>query len=258
MTWDDRDYNYYFFWCMECAELYQTAKRGTEDIVVVEGIHAFKHAARFGAEFIDVITDDKEAAKELMQHIATEADVEHVEQYAREIGPEKFRTIASSSLRTGIVAIAKKPLYTIADVREQQIIFVENPRDINNVGAVVRVAAGYGAGAVAISGEMSPWHMLAIRAGAGLQWAIPILHITSLEEVARDRKIYACDANGVNMQESVLDKKSVLIFGTEREGISDTLKDRADQIVSLPMQPNVSSLNLATSVAAVLYGGTFA
>lgn len=242
---------------MKFSELYQRAKKGTEDIVVVEGIHAFKHAARFGAEFVDVITDDKGAAKELMRHIATETDVIHVEQYVREIGPEKFRTIASSSLRTGIVAIAKKPLYTITDVHDQQIVFVENPRDINNVGAVVRVAAGYGAGAVAISGEMSPWHMLAIRAGAGLQWAVPILHVKSLEEVVRGKKVYACDANGVNMQEITLDKKSVLIFGTEREGISGALKDRADHIVSLSMQPGVSSLNLATSVAAVLYGGKF-
>jgi TrmH family RNA methyltransferase len=45
----------------------------------------------------------------------------------------------------------------------------------------------------------------------------------------------------------------VLAFGTEREGLSDALKARADAVVALPMRPGVSSLNLATSVSAALY-----
>ncbi|MFA5986910.1 MAG: TrmH family RNA methyltransferase [Parcubacteria group bacterium] len=238
-------------------ELYQKTKKGTQDIVVVEGIHAFKHAARFGAEFVDAVTDDKKTAVELMRHIAADADVEHVEQYVREISHGQFHDIASSSLRTGIVAIAKKPVYTIADATDKQIIFIENPHDINNVGAVVRVAAGYGVGAVAVSGEISPWHMLAIRAGAGLQWAVPVLHIASLEDIAQGRKVCACDANGVSIRDIKMEKNSVLIFGTEREGITHTLKEHSDQIISIPMQKGVSSLNLATSVSAVLYGGQF-
>lgn len=241
----------------QCKELYQKSKKGQANTVVIEGMHAFKHAARFGAEFIDVITDDKKAAMELMRHIATREDVEHVEQYAREIDPEQFRDIASASLRTGIVAIAKKPIYTIADAKDKQIIFIENPHDINNVGAVVRVAAGYGAGAVAIVGEISPWHMLAIRAGAGLQWAVPILHIESIVDVVDGRIVYACDADGSSMREMTMKKNSILIFGTERDGISRAMKKNADEVVSIPMQKNVSSLNLATSVAAILYGGTF-
>ena len=238
-------------------ELYQQAKKGQSEIVVIEGIHAFKHAARFGAEFVDVVTDDKRSAVTLMREIATETDVEKVEKYVREIEPEQFRTIASASLRTGIVAIAKKPSYTVMDATDKLIIFIENSHDINNVGAVVRVAAGYGAGAVAVTGEISPWHFLAIRAGAGLQWAVPILHVKSLEDIAQDRKVYACDANGVNMRDMVLEKDGVLIFGTERDGITDALKERADQVISLPMRSGVSSLNLATSVSAILYGGNF-
>lgn len=238
-------------------EMYQHAKKGRNDIVVVEGVHAFKHAARFGAEFVDAITDDKKSAIALMRRIATVKDIEYVEQYVREVTAEQFHKTASASLRTGIVAIAKKPLYTIADVGDKQIIFIENPHDINNVGAVVRVAAGYGTGAVAILGEISPWHMLAIRAGAGLQWAVPILHVDSFEDVAKERMVYACDANGMDMRSCSMQKNGVFIFGTERDGITKYLKERSDEVVSIPMQNGVSSLNLATSVAAFLYGGNF-
>ncbi len=47
---------------------------------------------------------------------------------------------------------------------------------------------------------------------------------------------------------------AVLAFGTERHGLTDALLARADLRVRIPMRAGVSSLNLATSVAAVLYG----
>lgn len=46
-----------------------------------------------------------------------------------------------------------------------------------------------------------------------------------------------------------------LAFGTERGGLSDTLRARAARSVSIPMRAGVSSLNLATSVAIVLFCG---
>ncbi len=45
----------------------------------------------------------------------------------------------------------------------------------------------------------------------------------------------------------------VLAFGTERGGLSPALLARADRRVRIPMRPGVSSLNLATAVAVVLY-----
>ncbi len=45
----------------------------------------------------------------------------------------------------------------------------------------------------------------------------------------------------------------MLAFGTERQGLSPELLARADALLSIPMRPGVSSLNLATSVAAVLF-----
>ena len=48
-------------------------------------------------------------------------------------------------------------------------------------------------------------------------------------------------------------ERAVLAFGTERAGLSDALLARADARVALAMAPGVSSLNLATAVAATLY-----
>ena len=45
----------------------------------------------------------------------------------------------------------------------------------------------------------------------------------------------------------------MLAVGSEREGLSPRVLNRADQVVSLPMEDGVSSLNLATAVSAMLY-----
>ena len=45
----------------------------------------------------------------------------------------------------------------------------------------------------------------------------------------------------------------MLAFGTERHGLSPELAERAQQLIRIPMRDGVSSLNLATAVAAVLF-----
>ena len=46
---------------------------------------------------------------------------------------------------------------------------------------------------------------------------------------------------------------AVLVVGSERDGVGAALRARADAVLALPMRPGVSSLNLATAVAAALY-----
>ena len=47
--------------------------------------------------------------------------------------------------------------------------------------------------------------------------------------------------------------RAMLAFGSERRGLGDDLLARADARLRIPMRPGVSSLNLATAVAAVLF-----
>jgi len=240
---------------MNRRELYQKAKKGNEELVVVEGVHAFKHATRFGADFVDAVTDDKKFVLNLMQKIATSSDVENVEKNVVEIDKKLFCEITTDSLRTHLTALAKKPDKKMES--DKMIVFLENPRAIDNVGAVMRVSAAYGVGTVCISGEVNPWHLHAVRAGAGLQFALCVKQVKDIDEISEKRKIYTLDAEGTSMKNVEIEKNAILVFGTERDGVSTELKEKSHKIVSIPMQKGVSSLNLATSVSAVLYGGKF-
>ena len=68
-----------------------------------------------------------------------------------------------------------------------------------------------------------------------------------------DRPLVALDPEGEPLPGAAVPPRAVLAFGTERDGLSDALRARADACLALPMRPGVSSLNLATAVSGVLF-----
>ncbi|HKJ55811.1 MAG TPA: TrmH family RNA methyltransferase, partial [Nitriliruptoraceae bacterium] len=68
------------------------------------------------------------------------------------------------------------------------------------------------------------------------------------------RTLVAVTPTGVPLGWHALPPGAILAFGTERGGLSTGMVERADRLVRVPMRPGVSSLNLATSVAALLHG----
>jgi 23S rRNA (guanosine2251-2'-O)-methyltransferase len=48
-------------------------------------------------------------------------------------------------------------------------------------------------------------------------------------------------------------KPSVIMFGSEAEGLSEILADQADILATIPMSEKVESVNLSISVGVILY-----
>jgi len=94
----------------------------------------------------------------------------------------------------------------------------------------------------------------ALRGAAGLHFAVPVARIAGLDVLDTGRRtLLALDPDGEPIAPAELPERALLAFGTERHGLSDELLERADARISIPMRAGVSSLNLATSVAAVLF-----
>jgi TrmH family RNA methyltransferase len=157
--------------------------------------------------------------------------------------------------RTGVVAIARRPdvdlASVLADQRPEPLVLLEDPRTMGNMGACVRVAAAADAAGVLTTGTNDPWHPDALRGAAGLHFALPVLGVEELP--AGDRPLIAIDPEGKEMRPAELPPRAILAFGTERYGLSAGLLERADARLGIPMREGVSSLNLATAVAAVLF-----
>ena len=240
------------------TERYRSARRDAE-WVVLEGLHALKHALRFGAEILDVRTRDPASLHELARRLAPDV-AESLLERAEPVDPATFDALAPSPHPTGVIGLARRPPINLPDVLGRDdaapIVLLERPTHHGNLGAVVRVAAAAGAAAVLVTGPHDPWHPTAVRGGAGLQFALPVasLEPDGRERVLRtSRPIVALDPDGEPLGTGpALPQGAVLAFGSERSGVTPGLLARTDRTLSIPMRPGVSSLNLATAVAVTL------
>lgn len=237
----------------ELIHRFRRARR-QRDLVVVEGFHALKHALRFGAELVETYAVDPPALAELARELAPDLAGE----LAGRVEPIEAETLAAMVPlvpRTGVVAIARQPVVdlaaTLADPRPAPVVLLEDPRNMGNIGACVRVSAAADAAAMLTTGENDPWYPDAVRGAAGLHFALPVAAIEALPE--SDRPLLAIDPDGEDLRPGLLPPRAVLAFGTERHGLTGGLLEQADARVAIPMREGVSSLNLATSVAVVLF-----
>jgi len=226
-------------------------------LVVLEGFHALKHALRFGASVVEVVCSDLDGLGRLAARLAPDL-IEPLGSLAREVAPGVFAELAPLTPATGVIALARRPAIdpaaVLAAARAEPVVLLEDPRDLGNMGACVRVAAAADVAGVLSTGSHDPWSPDALRGAAGLHFAVPVARVAQIDQLgAGQRPLLALDPDGEPLAPAQLPPRALLAFGTERYGLSDELLARADARISIPMRAGVSSLNLATSVAAVLF-----
>jgi TrmH family RNA methyltransferase len=233
------------------AERFRAARRDPA-LAVLEGLHALKHAHRFGAELLEIVVCDDVRPDLLAAGLAP--DLLPLLDRAPRISREAFAALAPAPHPTGVIALARRPPVTPAiDSLAGPVVLLERPTHAGNIGAAVRVAAAAGAAALLVLDGADPWSPAAIRGAAGLQFALPVAAIDALPESTRP--LVAVHPEGEPLMRGALPRDAILAFGSERTGLSPALRARAAHTVRIPMRAGVSSLNLATAVAVMLYSG---
>lgn len=211
--------------------------------VPLEGFHCVKHALRFAPDLVhDVRVRSLEQARALADRLAPDVREALLQRAA----------VADVAHHTGVEATGEVPGpdTSVLRTRQQPLVLLDSPRSPGNAGAVVRVAAAAGACGVAFTGPLDPWHPSVLRGSAGLHYALPVLQVGAADVTG---PVVILDADGD--PDAALPADAVLVVGSERGGVGAELRARADVVLALPMRAGVSSLNLATSVAAALYRG---
>ena len=228
--------------------------RNDPSLVVIEGFHPLKHAIRFGAELVEVVSPDLYELEVLLAEYAPDLGDDIIGQVSA-VDDDVFERLGPVKPPTGVMAIARRPVVDLAGLLDDSapapVVLLENPRNLFNIGAAVRAAAAAGAAGVVNTGNLDPWKPAALTSGVGLQFALPVANSEELPLCGRP--LVAVDLGGDALPVFHIPDRALLAFGTERQGLSKELLGVADHRVSIPMENGVSSLNLATSVAVILY-----
>lgn len=231
------------------------------DRVRLDGFHALKHALRFGAAIETVLTSDPAELDRLAGDLAPDVGP-RLRELATTLSQDAYEQLGPYAHHTRVAAVARRPAFdanaALATNRDAPVVLLEDPRHHGNLGAVVRVAAAADAAAVLTTGEQDPWDPVAIRGSGGLHFALPVGRIGAAPDpiAALDRAgrpLLAIDPEGDDIDPAALPPNAIYAFGSERHGLSPATVAAADGHLRIPMRPGVSSLNLATSVSAVLF-----
>jgi RNA methyltransferase, TrmH family len=225
--------------------------------VLLDGLHAVKHALRFGADVQAILTTDRAGVLAAAESLAPDL-VEALQQQLLPLTAAEFATLVSSRQMPPVAGFARRPALDLADLARggTPVVVLENPRNLGNLGAVVRTAAGFGASGVLTTGSADPWHPAAVRASAGLHFATRVARVVDAAITLTGGPLLAFDRDGDDLRDADIPDTAVLTFGSERRGLSAALRIRADRVLGIPIRDRVSSYNLAASVAVALYHWT--
>jgi RNA methyltransferase, TrmH family len=172
---------------------------------------------------------------------------------------------AMSPVRTpsGIVALAARPRHATGDVMRRGTPLLVGAADIQdpgNLGAIVRAAeAGGASGMVTTPGGADPFGWKAVRGAMGSTFRLPIVRaasVASMVDEARAAGLQVLAAAGPGhtpMHEADFTKATLIVLGSEGQGLTPALVESADVAVSIPMTPPVESLNVAVAAALLVY-----
>lgn len=140
------------------------------------------------------------------------------------------------------------------------LLVLEGIQDPHNLGACLRTADGAGVDAVVVPRHGAAGMGPAVsKVAAGAAEALPFATVPNIDRVLGWLSDYGVrivgtgDAAAASLYDTKLTGPLALVMGEERRGLRRKTAERCDDLVALPMQGTVSSLNVAVAAGICLY-----
>ena len=179
----------------------------------------------------------------------------------------KLDKMSNFAVHQGILAMAAEKEYStvddllrIAAERGEKpfLVIADGITDPHNLGALIRCAEGVGAHGLIIPKRRAVGLTPAVsKASCGAIEHLAVAKVTNLAATIDRLKndgiwIFAAEAGGSSYYDTDFDCPCALVMGSEGEGVSHLIKEKADYIVSIPMYGKVNSFNVSTAAAVLL------
>ncbi len=250
----------------ELRLLKQSKIRRQTGLCLVEGIWHFIEAVeawrRGGyATLVSVFYSPQLLTSELARKIIDEVQQQGVNCYP--ITAELFSSVAEKEHPQGVIAVVRPKTILLEDLNANQqdwLVGLVEPQDPGNVGSILRTMDAVGAkGLLLIDGGVEAFHPEVIRASMGAVFWIPVVR-TAFQELINwaamnNYWIYGSSSHGRKEIKSMItyQKPCILLLGSERQGLSQPQRSACHELIYLPMQGRISSLNLAVAAGVMLY-----
>ncbi len=230
-------------------------KRKRNGLFVLEGLRICKDACDNGIKFDKLIVSDAAAEK----YAADTEKFSLISDECYKIPDSLFKKISDTKTPQGIIAVAKMPVTGSCGIdKNGKYIALENVADPSNLGAISRTAEALGVNGIILSSDgCDPYSPKALRASMGTLLRVPVFVTESFAETLKSTglKRYACvvDKTAESIKEQSFGNGSVVMIGNEANGLTDSAKQSADVLVTIPMTGRAESLNAAAAAAIAMW-----
>ena len=148
----------------------------------------------------------------------------------------------------------------VAERTQPLLLVLDGVTDPHNLGACLRVADGAGAHAViAPKDHAAGINATVAKVASGAAETVPYFMVTNLARTLNELKerniwiIGTSDAASKTLYQVDLTRPVALVLGAEGEGMRQLTAKTCDELVSIPMQGAVESLNVSVASGVCLY-----
>jgi 23S rRNA (guanosine2251-2'-O)-methyltransferase len=233
---------------------------------VLYGVHPVAEALKAGKRRFDYVLVAAERHDDRLANLA--ADLKRAGVRVRQEPRDQLTHLAGTAGHQGVVAFVRpkelltiEDLFTPADSSEPRLLLaLDGVEDPQNLGALLRVADGAGVDGIIVTERRSaPLSPVAVKASAGAVEHLRIARVVNLVRALEELKeqniwVIGLDERGESDYDQFdLTGDCVLVLGREGEGLHDLVRRTCDHLLRIPMSGGVSSLNVSTAGAVVLY-----
>lgn len=143
------------------------------------------------------------------------------------------------------------------------VVVLDQVTDPQNIGAILRVSAGFSAQAVIVQDRRTPPLAGALaKAAAGTLETLPVIRAVNISrslEALQDLgfEVAGLAGEGAVPLPSYKPRHPIaIVMGAEGKGLREGVRGHCDALVSIPLAEDVESLNVATAAAVTLYAVT--
>ena len=172
------------------------------------------------------------------------------------------REVGADAIHQGIMVEAETlPVRRLDSLKDSALLLVlDQVTDPHNVGAIMRTAVAFDAGAVITTMRHSPHEtgVLAKSASGALE-LIPYIQITNLAEAIEELRRLGFQAVGLDsegpepLEKAISGRRVALVMGSEGKGLRQKTRATVDSLARLDMPGRIKSLNVSNAAAIALY-----
>ena len=236
-----------------------TQVRELERLFVVEGPRLVEEAIKANLKIDEVILPEDELDHDLVTVLSQEKIQFHL--VARKIF-DGLTTLRNP--QAAIASVHQHGLELVDLVQKKGLLLVlSGVSDPGNCGNLIRTAEAFGASGILFHGGVDPYNPKVVRSSAGsffrMRFAAlkeELSHKKLFEELKKSdyRSVATAPSGGIAPEDVAGDSPIAVILGNEPRGLPKEIEALCDDIVTVPIEDTVESLNVATAGAVILYG----